>query len=230
MPYYGLLYTDIVNSFSQAKVEIFAVGATIGQSVINAEIAFQYEKLQASLPEDCLSLLQVVPGEVVIPNVSGGFDPSLYADPATIRAYVVPKNYSPCAGSSLESGETCFEFLTQQLNVVSANISSAGSNHYVLLDSFDSKTQNLVVYYNVDQVNVTVQSLKSVLRDMVCFSLGSRIYPSADADMWSIVRYYGEEADKWLKLYMSGKMPAGLASIKLIGKTRGMSSIRLSRA
>jgi hypothetical protein len=206
----------------------FAVGGTNGQLIIEAEIEFQKFKLEAALPADALQMLAQVNGEVVSVNPSGLFTPTLYAD--NVRAYVVDKGYTPCPGKSYEQTDMCWQSLqNDQLIVTTANISGLSNNNYVLLDDFDAKNQNLVLYYEVNTANLTLTSLKSILRDMVCCSLGSRLYPAADADAWSVVKHYCTEAEKWISYFEDGNLPAEMKKMKLINKTRGIGSMRLVR-
>lgn len=231
MPYYGLTFTDVVNSFSQARESDFAVGEMSGSEIIIAEMAFQQQKLLTMLSDDVLRLLDRVSGEIATVSVSGAFEPALYADPDTIRGYIVGKGWSPCPGQALEGTGMCWEDLhtSFQTSLTSANIVSLGANKYSLSDVFNYKTQNLVLYYDVDQELLTLGSLKSLLRDMVCYSLGSRIYPVGSSDVWSIVTYYGEEVKKWSEYYMGGGMLAEYNKISLLNKRSGISSIRVVR-
>jgi hypothetical protein len=114
--------------------------------------------------------------------------------------------------------------------VTTANISGLGNNQYQIRDTFDYKTQNLVIYYSVDQDNLVLESLKSCLRAMVCYSLGSRLYPVGSSDSWSVVKYYGEESKRYIDYLNGGNMPAEFKKIRLINKKSGLSSIRVSRA
>jgi hypothetical protein len=228
MSNYGLLWTDVVNSFSQAISADFAVGAVAGDTIINAEIDFQKNKLEAALPADALRLMERVEGEIVTVDPSGNFSPTLYA--TNLRAYVVDKGVVPCPSQSFESNDTCWQSIDEQWSVTAANISAAGNNAYVLLDTIDTKNENLVIYYEVDATNLSVPSLKSILRSMVCCSLGSRIYPAADADTWSVVKYYCEDTDKWLEYFKDGGLPAEMKKMRIAGKTRGITSLRVARS
>lgn len=219
--YFGLLNTDIVSSFSQATSADFAVGAVDGYTVIDAEIAFQYNKIMSILPADVIQMMDHVSDEVASVTISGSFSPSLYAIPETLRGYVVAKNYVPC--QSLEYSSSCW---STGSTTTEANISAAGNNVYQLLDAFDKKTQKLVLFYDVDQDKLDIKSLKTLLRDLVCHSLGSRIFPVA-SDTWSIVTYYGEEAKKWLEFYENGGYPVEFTKIK---PKSSMSSMRIVRS
>lgn len=229
--YYGLTYEDIVNSFSQCISGDFAVGSVDGQTIIEKEMEFQDQKLRATLSEEVLRLMDRVSGEVVMVTAANKFSPTLYADSTTLRGYIVPKSYSPCPGVSIEDTTTCWQSLQEQISITAANITADGDNVYTLVDTFDSKTSKLVVYYDVDQTELVVNSLKSTLRDMVCYSLGSRLFPVGSSDVWSIVQYYGEEAKKWLEMYEKGAYPAEFKKMSLVNKSiRGIGSLRLVRS
>lgn len=227
--YFNLTAQDIINSFSQVQESDFAVGNISGSPIILAEIAFQYEKLLNALPQEFIQMTEKVNGEVANVSVSGTFSPGFYAQPDTLRGYITDKGYSPCPGQSLEGTSMCWQNLNGQIITEVANIQSDGNNSYTLLDTFDYKTQNLTLYYDVDQDNLEIKSLKSNLRDMVCYSLGSRLFPVGQADVWSIVTYYGEQANKWLEYYQGGGMPAEYKKMKLLNKKSGISSIRVTR-
>ena len=236
MSYFGLLNTDIVNSFSQAISSDFAVGGVDGYTIIDREISFQYEKLMSYLSDQSLKMMDKINGEIAVVNLSGGFSPSLYAVEGSLRGYIVYKGWTPCAGQSLEyngGSSSCWENqLDQNISVSTANISALGLNSYQILDVFNYKTQNLVLYYDVDNALLEMSSLKTLLRDMVCASLGSRIYPAADADKWSIVKYYLDEANKMIDLLKDGWMPAEFKKIKLINGTPrkgSLTSVRINR-
>ena len=234
MAYFGLQNTDIVNSFSQAISSDFAIGAVDGYTIIDREIEFQYEKLLSVLSDESLRLLDKVNGEVASVNVSGYFYPTLYAIESSLRAYIVYKGWKPCSGQNIEYSDgysSCWENqIAESTSVSTANLSAFGNNHYQILDSFDFKTQNLVLYYDVDNSQTALTSLRSLLRDMVCASLGSRIYPAADADKWSIVKYYSEEATKRLEFLEKGGMPSELKKMVLInGKNNGIRSVKVVR-
>jgi len=228
--YFNLLPQDIINSFSQTQESDFAVGSISGSDIILSEIAFQYEKLLTALPQEFIQLMERVSGEVATVNISGAFTPGLYADPATIRGYIVDRGWSPCPGQSLENTTMCWKYLEQQVSLTPANIQSNGLNSYTLLDTFDYKTENLILYYDVDQDNLEIASLKSLLRDMVCCSLGSRIFPVGQTDVWSIVSYYCSEAKKWLAYYEAGNFPSEYKKMKLLNKKSGITSIRMVRS
>lgn len=228
--YFGLTATDIVSSFSQCVSGDFAVGSIDGGTIINNEIAFQYEKILNSLSAEALQYLQRISGEVALVDATGDFVPALYADSTTLRAYIVYKGYSPCPGQSLESQDMCWEnWNSTQMNVTTASVSTTGNNNYHLNDIFDYKTQNLILYYDVDQTNLVVASLKTLLRDLVCHSLGSRIYPVGQSDVWSIVSYYGESAERMLKLLDSDMLPSELKKLRILNKSSGIKSVRLTR-
>lgn len=57
---YGLLFTDIVQSFSQTDVTDFAVGNVTGQTIIENEIEFQALKLNDIVPEYLQNLTEHV--------------------------------------------------------------------------------------------------------------------------------------------------------------------------
>jgi hypothetical protein len=228
--YFGLLNTDIVNSFSQCVSGDFAVGSIDGGTIINNEIAFQYEKVMNALSDEALHYLERISGEVALVDDANDFTPALYADSSTLRGYIVYKGYSPCPGQSLESTDMCWEnWNSTQLNVTTASISTTGSNNYHLNDVFDYKTQNLVLYYDVDQTNLVMASLKTLLRDLVCHSLGSRLFPVGQSDVWSIVSYYGESAERMLKLLEDGMLPSELKKLRLLNKSSGIKSVKLVR-
>lgn len=227
MPY-GLLPTDIVNSFSQAISSDFAVGSVDGYVVINQEIEFQHANLESHLSEASLQLLNNVPGEIVTVDVSGYFSPSLYAIPETIKAYIVYKGYKTCGKSLLHCG--CGQpGYTSIDGFGEASIQSNGDNSYSLLDSFDKQTQYLVIYYDVDATLVEPKSLKGILRDMVCCSLGSRLYPSG-SDTWNIVKFYCDNASKMLDKLDEGYMPGELKKIKLLNPTGGIRTVKVNRS
>lgn len=229
MAHFGLTEAEVVSSFSQAVSADFAVSPLDGYQVIQQEIEFQYQKLLTSLPTEFLQLMDRVSGEVAIVDVSGSFSPTLYAQEGTLRGYIVDKGWSPCPGVSMEDLTTCWQYLGQQVAITTAAITSNGNNSYTLAEAFDYKTKNLIIYYDVDSTLLEVPSLKSVLRSMVCCSLGSRIYPAADADKWSIVTYYCDDASKWLDYYMKGGMPAEYKKIKLLNKKSSITTIRMVR-
>jgi hypothetical protein len=226
----GLTYEDIVNSFSGALVSDFGVGTVAGSAIINNEIDFQFNNLTSYLTSEVLQLLDRVNGEVALVDANDKFSPSLYAD-SDLRGYIVYKGYSPCPNQDIESLDMCWENLQQYpQTVTTANISGLGDNQYQILDAFDYKTQNLVIYYSVDQDNLVLESLKSCLRAKVCYSLGSRLYPVGSSDSWSVVKYYGEEANKYLDYLIEGNMSADFKKIRLINKKTGLSSIRVVRS
>jgi hypothetical protein len=221
---YGLVYTDIVNSFSQADVSDFAVGAVNGQTIIEKEIEFQALKLDEVTPSYLKQLAEKVDLEVVTVDVSGNFMPGLYAIPASLEAWIVPRDYMPCSINDFYGG-TCGMLASAPTQ---ATITSLGNNSYHLDSTFDSHKQKLVVSYQVDQTLSDFGILKSLLRDMVCCSLGNRLYPTADGDKWSIVKYYCEEADKYLELLESGKLNNSLG-LNLLFKRNSWASVRIVR-
>lgn len=225
MPY-GLLPEQIVSSFSQAISSDFAVGAMDGYAVINQEVQFQYDRLNSYLSSDCLALLEKVPGEIVTVDLSGNFSPSLYAVEGTVEAYIIYKGYNTC-GKALNSCG-CINGLGDIDSPTTANISGLGNNSYLLLDSFDKSEQYLVLYYDVSDSLVAPNSLKSILRDMVCGSLGSRLYPSG-TDTWSIVKYYLDSSNRMLEKLEQGYMPADLKKIKLLNPTGGIRTVKVTR-
>lgn len=226
--YFGLTTQEVINSFSQTQESDFAVGNISGGAIILSEIAFQYEKILSILSDSTLQLMDKVAGEVTNVSISGAFTPSLYA--TNLRGYIVFKGYSPCPGQDLESYDMCWQNLQGgQLSLVNASITSNGNNTYTLNDTFDSKTQNLVLYYDVDQSNLELSSLKTLLRDLVCHSLGSRLFPTGQSDVWSIVSYYGESADKMMTFLQEGNLPSEFKRMKLLNKKSGITSIKLTR-
>jgi len=229
--YFGLTTADIVNSFSQTQESDFAVGVISGSEIILNEINFQYEKLLNYLSPEALQQMERINGEVTNVSVSGTFTPSFYALPATLRGYVTDKDYSPCPGQSLEDTSMCWMNYSQQQFIISeASITSQGNNSYLLNDTFDYKRQKLTIYYDVDQTQLTIKSLKTFLRDLVCSSLGARIFPVGNADQWSIVNYYQAEADKFMKFLEEGKLPSEFSKIKLVNKRSPISTIKLVRS
>lgn len=230
MAHFGLTEAEVVSSFSQAVSADFAVSPLDGYQVIEQEIEFQYQKLLTVLPTEFTQLLDRVSGEVATVDISGNFSPSFYAEAGTLRGYIVDRGWSPCPGASMEDTSMCWQYLGEQLAVTPATITDNGNNSYTLVDTFDYKTENLILYYDVDADNLVVPSLKSILRSMVCCSLGSRIYPAGDADKWSIVTYYCDDASKWLDYYMKGGMPAEYKKMRLLNKKTGITSIRLVRS
>jgi len=227
MPY-NLTPAEIVSSFSQATSANFAVPPLDGYVVINQEIDFQAARLESYLSKDSLALLEKVPGEIVTVDLSGNFSPSLYAVEGTVQAYIIYKGFNTC-GKPLNSCGCAGPYYQDVNGFSTANISGQGNNVYSLLDPFDKQTQYLVLYYDVDSSQLTANSLKSILRDMVCGSLGSRLYPSG-SDVWNIVKYYIENSDAMLKKLEAGYMPSDLKKIKLINPIGGITSVRVTRS
>lgn len=227
--YFGLTTADIVNSFSQTLESDFGVGVVSGGTIIANEMAFQYEKLMTVLSTEVLQMFDRVNNEIAMVDISGGFNPTLWADPASLRGYIVYKGYSPCPNQTLESFDMCWQSVSNEVLLSPATIVSSGSNHYHLIDAMDTKTYNLVLYYNVDATQLVIPSLKSLLRDMVAYNLGSRLFP-VGTETWSIVKYYGEECDKWLKYYEDGGVPAEFKKMRQLNKKSGISSLRLARS
>jgi hypothetical protein len=171
-------------------------------------------------------MMDQVAQEVAVVNMSGEFSPALYAQPESLRGYIVAKGYSPCPNQTIESIDLCWHNIDTQIFLSPASITSSGNNQYVLNDTFDKKKQNLVLFYDVDQNQLNIKSLKSLLRDMCCCSLGSRIFPVA-SDTWSIVTYYCEETTKWLDFYKAGNYPTEFTKIK---PKQAFGSIRVVRS
>lgn len=216
----GLLPQDIVTSFSQSVSGDFAVGAVDGYTIINNEIELQYNKMLTYLPSEVLNQMERINGEVTNVSLSGEFTPSFYAVPETMHGYILPKDYQVCLGAALGCGTE-----------TEAVIVDEGDNLYSLDEEFDSKTQKLVIYYDVDSTNLLIPSLKTFLRSLVCHSLGSRLFPVGNSDVWSIVTYYGEDCKQWMELFASGKyLPAEFSRIKLLNKKSGITSIRVARS
>jgi hypothetical protein len=220
---------EIITSFSQAQESDFAVGSISGGAIILQEIDFQYHKLLTALPQEFTQLLERVSGEVATVDISGSFTPGLYAEVGTLRGYIVDKGWSPCPGQSLEDTTMCWQYLSQQVSITPATITSNGNNSYTIAETFDYKTENLIIYYDVDDTNLEVPSLKSILRSLVCCSLGSRLYPVGQSDVWSIVTYYCEDATKWMEFFEAGNFPAEYKKMKLLNKKTGITSIRMVR-
>lgn len=229
MTYFNLTSDEIITSFSQAQESDFAVGNISGSAVILQEIDFQYHKLLTMLPQEFTQLLERVSGEVATVDISGSFSPTFYAQEGTLRGYIVDKGWSPCPGQSLEDTTMCWQYLQQQVAITPATITSNSNNSYTIAEAFDYKTENLIIYYDVDDTLLELPSLKSVLRSMVCCSLGSRLYPVGQADVWSVVTYYCDDASKWLDYFMNGGMPAEYKKMKLLNKKSGITSIKLVR-
>lgn len=231
MANYNLTYSDIINSFSQTVESDFAVGAVAGATIINNEIAFQYEKLNSLLPQTVLNQADKVSYEIANVNTLNTFTPTCYAISGTMRAWKIYKGYSPCSPEEFIGCVSCGnQYLseTSMYGISQVNVTLVNNNLYLLQDSsFNRNTQDLVISYDVNSTLNEYGMLKTILRDMVCASLGSRLFPSG-ADVWSIVQYYKEESEKYLQLINGGKWnPLG---INLLFKPNAYRSIKIKRA
>ena len=241
MPY-GLTEDQIVSSFSGAISGDFAVPPMDGYAVINQEIEFQWQKLQMAMSDKLSMTLTEVNYEV--PSISGGiyFTPALYAIPETMEVWKVDRCAEICGKESFKGCESpcgcgvrgsLYPYENRlggiQKLVSGTDYNSIGSNIYQLIETLDTDRDYLVISYKVDESNLIVPSLASILRDMVCCNLGNRLFANIEGGKWSIVEHYCESASKWLELLENGWMPPELKKINLLfsGKIK---SIKVSRA
>jgi hypothetical protein len=239
---YGLTESEIVSSFSGAVSGDFAVAPLDGYTVINQEIEFQWEKLKLSMSDKVSTLLTEINYEV--PSISGGniFVPGLYAIPSSLEVWKVDRCAEICGKESFKGcNSPCgcgirgsmYPYEDRlggiQKLVVNTDYTSNGSNIYSLTETINSDNSYIVISYLVDEANVSLTSLSSILRDMVCANLGNRLFAAIEGNKWSIVEHYEGQAEKWLGLLEKGWMPPELKKMNIMFQS-GIKSIKTSRA
>lgn len=231
MANYGLTYSDIVNAFSGTLVTDFAVGAVDGATIINNEIELQTLILNDLLSDNITALANKVDLEIATISVSGSlnlFTPGLYAQTGTLQAWTIYKDALPCSVKDFYGSCGLFWSETSLSFGTVANFTSIGNNVYQLDSIIDKNKQYLVLTYFVDETLSDFGSLKTILRNMVAASLGSRLFPSG-SDTWNIVQYYKEQSEKYLKMMEDGKFNSTLG-LNLLFKRGGLKSIPVNRA
>lgn len=229
MPY-GLTESEIVSSFSGAVSGDFAVPPLDGYTVINQEIELQWQKLNMSMSDKVAKMMDEISFEVV--NISAGVyvTPGLFAIPATLELWKVSRSANICGKQSFRSCNCSLDSLVCGITklVLGTDYSSLGNNVYQLVESVDIDEEFIVASYKVDASNVSLTSLTSILRDMVCANLGNRLFAAVEGGKWSIVEHYETQAEKWLKMLEGGWMPAELKKMKIMFSGT-VGSIRVGR-
>jgi hypothetical protein len=224
---YGLEPFQVVSSFAGAVSGDFAVAPMGGYEVIEQEIEFQWQKLKMAMSNKLKNKLDQVSFEV--PFISGGvtFVPGLYAIEDTLEVWKVDRCAKICGPDSFRNTcETGFcggsvDGISQidpwiKKLEVTTDYTSIGNNIYDLVIPIDIDEYYLVISYKVDESNLNVTSLSSILRDMVCANLGNRLFATTEGEAWSIVKHYAEQADKWIELLNSGWVPSEISKMKLL--------------
>lgn len=177
MPY-GLTVTDIVSSFSGAVESDFATASLSGSEVITNEINMNWLKLKSLLR---FPLIDHVENEVV--TVKSDFSFNTHYVPVDGTLHI--------KGSVEDCNSSCYCSYDYSSNL---GYMSGGTH-----------CGNYVVRYDVAEEDQ--HYARFILRDMVCSSLGNRIYLQGNADVASIVTYYSTQADNWIKLLQDGYDP-----------------------
>jgi hypothetical protein len=213
--YYGLTANDIINCFSQSISADYATNGFTGVEIIEEEISFQYEKLQSSLNSSVLSQLEKIDYEIVDVDASYQFSATLSPISGSVKAWRIEKTEIPCYD--------CWDIDDIE------PITQLDVNSFETVDkTWDRDIYRIVISYEVDQDNLNINSLKSILRHMVACAIGNKLFPAGNNDEWSIVKYHCEEANKWLEIIKNWK-PTELKKIKLLYPPLPWASIKTRR-
>lgn len=222
---YNVTYSDIVNAYSNVTATDFG-----SSDLITAEIERQAQVLNSLIPDSMNKLAQRVDLEIATVVASGSlnvFTPGLYANSATIEGWIIYKDCIPCSPNEFYNPMGVY-WTESSLGVgTTASFTNNGNNLYTLNTSLNSKLQYLVISYDVLTTSANYGILKTLLRDMVAYSLGSQIFPSGTS-VWSAVQYYKEQSEKYLKMIEEGKFKTNLG-VNLLYKQNGWNSIRITR-
>jgi hypothetical protein len=202
MPY-GLNANDIISSFSGATSGVFSSGVMNGIDVINQEIEFAYEKLTSYFPE--LTLRRMERMEFEVPVVSGGdsFELAFFPLQESLKVWKVSNCFKPCGpwvflndcwSCGGYSSDMDYNILPIQELQEGVDYSGSGKEYTLTAPLVDAK---IVASYDIDKELTVYPSIKAMLRDLVCYNLGNRIFANIEGGKWSIVEHYEKEWERW---------------------------------
>lgn len=176
---------DIISCFSGAISADFAGYERDGIEEIDWEISFQSDVIRNHLSNDLLKHLDSVNGEVVV--VKNGVV-TLLAVPqvATLRFTLMPLSSCHC---SCHLEEVAFTAISGSDTSFEVDLETTCGEH----------SRRLLASYDIDQDAMEEEylALRNCLRSLVAYSLGARLFPSADG-IWSVVQYHKEIAERCL--------------------------------
>lgn len=245
---YGLTAAEVYSSFTQAISSDFAGNYDDAITVINREIEFGVEKIKSYLSNDVLNKLSEINYEIItnytvdLTGVGENIQTSLLVKSGTLKLFKVAKNLKICNSTTLQCYDdaSCnfndnsiyngFEELTYSENYANYYDGTfrTGFSFYIN-EKIDHNCYYIVASYQVDEDNVYIKSLKSILRDLVCSNFAYRIAPNG-SDVWSIGKWYYQEWEKWEKLLENGWKPSELTKIKFLIPNSPIKSIKVYRS
>lgn len=221
--YFGLNYNDVIQSFHDAIEEDFESNDKCGRTIIQNEMDLKEGELLASLSNSALAYLNELPThEVTVANLSGSYFFTVDFIPDFNRDILIdtsPIQQQTCQGTTSTYSADDFTWTLDE-NTLAV---TATYNNGVITEDI------LYLNYSINPDILNIPSLKSILRDLVCCSLGYQFYSSSDS-VWGVVERYCANADKWLEKISEGWIPpefSGLRLIEYAGRFRAIRNNRL---
>jgi hypothetical protein len=215
--YFGLQYGDIVSAFNGSIIEDFATNNRCGSKIILDEMQIKESQVVAHFSVGLNAMLNEIPDHWVSSVELSGVSAFVFDFTPDFTEPIRVKVFNRCSTNFDECITLCSGYETITTAVVSGKT-------YGLLNRIIAPNERILLRYRADKNLLEMPSLKGVLRDGVCCTLGNVLYSDGE-NKWGAVENFCTNWGQWLDLLKYGWIPPELKSLDLynyIGSFRGV--------
>lgn len=229
--FFGCTHDDIISSFSGAISGDFATSIYSTSTVLEKELEYAEAQILDKLNFNIIKNFKKVNGIKLEWNNLDGYEiPSEipYLSGGNFRVWPFIENN--ILGLNLTQKLPCDLDITKVTDSTAYTIS--GNTLY--LDNYTyNPDDNIYVSYDVDTSLIELNSLGSLVRDIVCCQLGSNLY-SQNTDEWKLITRFCERAKEQLAMIDEYYIPYEYKQFEwfkpLVKQKSGFSTIHMRRA
>lgn len=214
---FGLKYTTIINSFNGSIEEDYATNGKCGRQIIDEEIEMTLHKMVAHFSVGLNAMLNEIPDHWVSSEPLSGVSAFVFDFTPDTTEPIRVKVFDRCNTNFDECITLCSGYETITTTVI-------GNKTYGLLNRLITPNQRILLRYRADKNLLEMPSLKGVLRDGVCCTLGNVLYSDGE-NKWGAVENFCSNWKQWLDLLKNGWIPPEFKSLDFydyIGSFRGV--------
>lgn len=215
---FGLQFMDVVDAFTGAVSGDFSTAIDAQLSIEN-EIDMQMEELVSMLPIRALKLLGHVDYLKINCPAATFALPFIPVDNCNLRVYLTPDYDNKCNDGYADYAYFACSVVRPTTLCSTMEIPFTVTGADITITNLPNSSQAIYVSFDIDEDELVINSLKKLLRDMVCCTLGGKLYSDGMSE-WKLVEKYCDNASKIKDLFTDSFIPSDFARLTYLNKIK----------